>query len=77
MSVCTEVIAQCGYLSITAATALAPLVAYVVAVGGLKSIILVMLLFFFPIHKRSEITKSQWIAILLIVLGVFVIEVWR
>jgi drug/metabolite transporter (DMT)-like permease len=58
-------------------TAAAPLVAYVAAVGGLKSIVLTVMLFLFPIHERNKITKWQWVAIVMVVLGVFVIEFWR
>lgn len=77
MSVGVEITAQLGYLSLTFATAAAPLVAYVAAVGGLKSIMLLGLLFLFPIHERHRVTRWQLFAIVLIVLGVFVIEFWR
>lgn len=77
MSVGVEITAQLGYLSLTFAIAAAPLVAYVAAVGGLKSIILTGLLFLFPIHDRNKITLGQGFAIILIALGVFIIEFWR
>ena len=77
LSVGVEISAQLGYLSLTSAIALAPLVAYVAAVGGLKSIVLAILLFLFPIHERNNISIWQWFAIILIVLGVFIIEFWR
>lgn len=77
MSVGVELAAQCAYLSITFATAAAPLVAYVAATGGLKSILLLGLLFLFPIHERNKITAWQLVAIVLVVLGVFIIEFWR
>lgn len=76
-SVFVEISAQCGYLSLTFATAAAPLVAYVAAVGGLKSIVLTVMLFLFPIHERNRITKWQWVAIVMVVLGVFIIEFWK
>jgi len=77
MSVGVEIAAQLGYLSLTFATAVAPLVAYVAAVGGMKSIVLLGLLFLFPIHERNKVTTWQLLAILLVVLGVFIIEFWR
>lgn len=77
MSVGVEITAQLGYLSLTFAAAAAPLVAYVAAVGGLKSIMLLGLLFLFPIHERHKVTKWQLLAIVLVVLGVFIIEFWR
>ncbi len=76
MSVGVEVTAQLGYLSLTFATAAAPLVAYVAAVGGMKSITLLVLLFLFPVHERNRVTVFQLIAIVLVVLGVFIIEFW-
>ena len=77
MSVGVEITAQLGYLSLTFTAAIAPLVAYVAAVGGLKSIVLLGLLFLFPIHERNKITVWQLLAIVLIVFGVFIIEFWR
>lgn len=77
MSIGVEITAQLGYLSLTFATAVAPLVAYVAAVGGLKSIMLLGLLFLFPIHERHRVTAWQLSAIILIVVGVFIIEFWR
>lgn len=76
-SVVVEICAQSGFLSLTFAIAAAPLVAYVAAAGGLKSIMLAVMLFLFPMHERNTISISQWVAILLVVLGVFVIEFWR
>lgn len=76
-SVGVEITAQFGYLSLTFAIATAPLVAYVAAVGGLKSIILIGLFFLFPLHERNKITLWQGLAIILIALGVFIIEFWR
>jgi hypothetical protein len=64
-------------LSLTFAVAAAPLVAYIAAVGGLKSIILLLLLFLFPIHERNKVTKWQLLAIVMVVLGVFIIEFWK
>lgn len=77
MSLGVEITAQLGFLSLTFATAAAPLIAYVAAVGGVKSIVLVILLLLFPINERNKVTKWQWIAIVLIVLGVFIIEFWK
>lgn len=76
MSVGVEMSAQLGYLSLTFAAATAPLIAYVAAVGGLKSIVLLVLLFLFPIHERNTITKWQLVAIMLVALGVFILEFW-
>jgi len=77
LSVGVEIAAQCGYLSLTFAIAAAPLVAYVAAAGGVKSIVLAVLLFLFPIHARNKITTWQWFAIIFSALGVFIKDFWH
>ncbi|MDO8340606.1 MAG: hypothetical protein Q7T59_01385 [Candidatus Woesebacteria bacterium] len=56
------------------AVAVAPVGAYVSAMNGVQSLFVLILLWFFPIGKRSKVTKAQWIAIVLISLGVFLLE---
>ena len=73
-SLVNESLSQGAYTASNFAIALAPLAAYVAALGGLQSIFLIILFFLFPIHKRVQITKMQIVAIAIISLGVLLIE---
>ena len=76
-SLANETISQISFLFIMLAVAIAPLGAYVTALGGIQSIFVLLLFFFFPLHERSKVTTIQWSAMALIILGVFVIEIWK
>jgi hypothetical protein len=72
-----ETISQISFFFVMLAITLAPLGAYVTAVGGVQSIFVLLLFYFFPIHERSKITSIQWVAIGLIAMGIFIIEFWK
>lgn len=76
-SLLNETISQFSFLFVMLAIALAPLGAYVTALGGIQSIFVLLIFFLFPIHERSQISKNQWLAILFIVIGIFIIEFWK
>jgi len=76
-SLVNETISQISFLFIMLAIAIAPLGAYVTALGGIQSIFVLLLFFLFPLHERSRISPIQGVAMLLIVSGVFVIEIWK
>lgn len=56
------------------AVAIAPVGAYVSAMNGLQSLFVLVLLWLFPTGDRSKITKEQWIAVVLISIGVMLLE---
>ncbi len=77
LSLANEAMAEGSFLFGNMAIALAPLAAYVSALGGVSSVFLVLFLVLFPLGERTKITKMQWLAILLITSGVFFIEFLR
>ncbi|MCA9361197.1 hypothetical protein KC845_01420 [Candidatus Kaiserbacteria bacterium] len=76
-SLLNETISQISFLFVMLAISLAPLGAYVTALGGVQSIFLLIIFFLFPIHERNQISPTQWMAIILITFGVFIIEFWK
>lgn len=77
LSMVNETMAEGSFLFGNLAIALAPLAAYVSALSGMSNVFLILLLVLFPPGERTKITKMQWLAILLITLGVFFIEFYR
>lgn len=76
-SLINESLAQISFFFIMLAVALAPLAAFVTALGGLNSIFLLILFYLFPLQKRNNISRMQWIAIILMTIGIFIIEFWK
>lgn len=76
-SLINESFAQLGYVSAMLAIAAAPVAAYFTSMAGMQGIMLLILLFLFPLHERDKITLPQVIAIILITLGIFIIEFWK
>lgn len=74
LSAVNETLSETGYLFANLAVATAPVSAYFSSMSGLQSVFLLLLFFVFPHGHRSKIAKIQWIAVLLIMLGVFLIE---
>jgi len=77
ISLLNETVSQISFLFVMLAIALAPLGAYVTALGGIQSLFVLLLFFLFPIHERSRIYSIQWVAMILIVIGVFIVELWK
>lgn len=74
-SLINESLAQTSYVFGNLAVAIAPVASFIPAMSGLQSIFLLMIFAIFPIEKeRSKITKLQFISIIMIALGVYLIE---
>lgn len=56
------------------AVAIAPVGAYVSVMNGAQSLFVMVLLWIFPIGNRSRTTNSQWVAIILITIGVMMLN---
>jgi len=74
LSLANETFAEAGYVFSSLAVAIAPVAAYVSAMSGVQSLFVLVLFFLFPQGKRAQVTKMQWVAVTLIVFGVFLIE---
>lgn len=74
MSLVNESLAEGSFLFANMAVAIAPVAAYVSAMTGVESVFLMILFFLFPQGKRTKATIVQWIAVLLITLGVGLLE---
>lgn len=74
LSFANETFAEVGFVFGNLAVAIAPLAAYVSAMSGVQSLFVLVLFFLFPHGKRAEVTRMQWIAVLLILVGVVLIE---
>lgn len=74
LSLFNEMFAEGSFWLGNIAIALAPVGAYVSAMNGVQSLFVMVLLLLFPIGERSKITKTQWVAVTLISLGVFLLE---
>jgi len=75
-SVLNEGAAEAGYFSGNMATALAPLATYFSALGGLQSVFLLVIFYFFP-QKPLSINQLQVMAICMIAVGIFLLEGWK
>lgn len=74
LSLANETFAESAYLFSNLAVAIAPVGAYVTSMSGVQSLFILMLFFLFPHGKRAKITGMQWVAVMLIAVGVFLIE---
>lgn len=74
MSLVNESLAEGSFLFGNMAVAIAPVAAYVSAMSGVQSVFVMLLFFLFPQGKRTKATPIQWVAILLIAVGVFLLE---
>lgn len=75
-SLANETFAEGGYIFSNLAVAVAPVAAYVTAMSGVQSLFVLILFFLFPVENRAKVTTMQWIAVALIMVGVFLIE-WK
>jgi hypothetical protein len=67
---------QAGYYSGNIATALVPLATYFSALGGLQSVLLLVIFYFFP-QKPLSVNSIQVTAICMIAVGIFLLEGWK
>jgi drug/metabolite transporter (DMT)-like permease len=74
LSLANETFAEAGYVFSNLAVAVAPVAVYVSAMSGVQSVFVLLLFFFFPIGERIKVTKMHWLAVLLIAMGIFLIE---
>ncbi len=74
LSLLNETFSETSLLFSTLAVAIAPVAAYVSAMGGVQGLFIILLVFLFPQGERTKVTKVQWIAAILITLGAFLIE---
>lgn len=74
LSLANETFAEAGYFFSNLAVAIAPVAAFVTAMSGVQSLFVLILFFLFPQGKRAKITRMQWISVILITIGVFLIE---
>jgi len=73
-SAANETFAETSYLFSNLAIAAAPVAAYVTAMSGVQSLFIMLLFFIFPQGERSKVTRMQWVAVALIIGGVYLIE---
>lgn len=74
LSLLNETFSETSYLFSVLAVAIAPVAAYVSAMGGVQGLLVLLLMFLFPPGERTKVTKMQWVAAILIAAGVFFIE---
>lgn len=73
-SLLNESLAESSFLFGNMAVAIAPVAAYVSAMAGVQSVFVMLLFFIFPQGKRTKATAIQWIAVILIAVGVSLLE---
>lgn len=74
LSLVNESLAEGSFLFGNMAVAIAPIAAYVSAMAGVQSVFVMLLFFIFPQGKRTKATLIQWIAVILIAIGVVLLE---
>lgn len=74
LSLLNETFSETSFLFSSLAVAIAPVAAYVSAMGGLQGLFIILLMFLFPQSERATVTKTQWVAALIITTGVFLLE---
>jgi drug/metabolite transporter (DMT)-like permease len=74
LSLVNESLAEGSFLFGNMAVAIAPVAAYVSAMSGVQSVFVMLLFFIFPQGKRTKATLIQWIAVILIAIGVWLLE---
>lgn len=75
LSLVNETLAEGSFLFGNMAVAVAPVAAYVSAMAGVQSVFVMLLFLLFPQGKRAKIKPIQWLATILVVIGVFLLEV--
>lgn len=75
-SVMNESCVQISYYFTMIAFSLASFASFVPAVSGTNSLFLILLLYFFPIDKRNHISASQLYAIVGIIIGIGLLELY-
>ena len=73
-SLFNESLSQLSFLFATLAISLAPLATYVSSLSGTQGVFLFLILKIFPLHDRNEISKAQWVGIICISMGIFMLE---
>lgn len=74
LSAFNETFSQGSFWVGNIAVAAAPVGAYVSAMAGVQNIFVLLLLWLFPHGDRAKVTRSQWVAVSLIAVGVMLIE---
>ena len=74
LSLLNETFSETSYYFSALAVAIAPVAAYVSAMGGAQGIFVILLMFLFPQSERTKVTKMQLVAAILVTIGVFLIE---
>lgn len=74
LSLLNETFSEASLLFSSLAVAIAPVAAYVSAMGGIQGLFIILLMFLFPQSKRAVVTKMQWVAASFIAVGVFLLE---
>lgn len=74
LSLLNETFSETSFLFSSLAVAIAPVGAYVSAMGGVQGLFIILFMFLLPQSKRAVVTKMQWIAAILITAGVVLIE---
>ncbi len=73
-SLINETLAEGSFLFGNMAVAVAPVAAYVSAMAGVQSVFVMLLFLFFPQGERTKVKPIQWLATILVVVGVFLLE---
>jgi len=76
-SVLNEWLSQMSFLTSMIAVSLAPLATYVTAISSAQYLFLFILFFLFPLHERNKITPVQVFAIVLMLLGIVIIDIFK
>lgn len=74
-SLINESLAEGSFLFGNMAVAIAPVAAYVSAMAGVQSVFVMLLFLFFPQGERTKTKPIQWLATILVAVGVFLLEV--
>lgn len=75
-SIMNETLVQISFYFTMIAFSLASFASFVPAISGVNSVFLIILLYFFPIDKRNHISASELYAIMGIVLGIGLLELF-
>lgn len=74
-SLINETLAEGSFLFGNMAVVVAPVAAYVSAMAGVQSVFVMLLFLFFPQGERTKVKPIQWLATILVVIGVFLLEI--
>lgn len=74
MSLINESLAEGSFLFGNMAVAIAPVAAFVSAMSGVQSVFVLLLFYLFPQGKRTKATPIQWLAVILIAIGLALLE---